>query len=119
MYRMISIFISLISMYMILSLIFSIIPVNRDVESNNEIDIYIISNGVHLDIVMPLKNEIKDWTTEIWIDNSIVQSANYISFGLGDKGFYLNTPEWSDLTLKTTINALSDFSFKRNVLLRN
>jgi len=91
---------------MTFSLILSIIPVNRDVESKNEIDIYIKSNGVHLDIVLPLKNEIKDWTTDVRIDNNIIHSVNFIGFGLGDKGFYLNTPEWSDLTVKTTFNAV-------------
>lgn len=101
-----STFILLIAAYIILSLIFSIIPVNRDVDSNNEIDIYIKSNGVHLDIVLPLKNEIKDWTTDVWIDNGIIHSVNFISFGWGDKEFYLNTPEWSDLTIKTAINAM-------------
>jgi len=103
---MISIFILIIAAYLILSIIFSIIPVNRDVDSNNEIDIYIKSNGVHLDIVLPLKNEIKDWTTDIRIDNEIVHSVNFISFGLGDKEFYINTPEWSDLKLKTTFKAM-------------
>jgi len=96
----------LIAAYLILSLILSIIPVNRDVDSNNEIDIYIKSNGVHLDIVLPLKNGIKDWTNDVCVDKDIVHSVNFISFGLGDKAFYINTPEWSDLKVKTTLNAL-------------
>jgi len=99
-------FFMLIATYMILSIILSIIPVNRNVESNNEIEIYIKSNGVHLDMVLPVKNEIKDWTSEIWIDKDIIYSANHISFGWGDKEFFINTPEWSDLTIKTAINSL-------------
>jgi len=98
--------IMLIATYMIFSIIFSVIPVNRNVESNNEIEIYIKSNGVHLDMVLPVKNDIKDWTSEIWIDKDIIHSANYISFGWGDKEFFINTPEWSDLTIKTAINSL-------------
>ena len=31
--------------------------------------------------------------------------VNYLAFGWGDKGFYLNTPEWSDLKASTALNA--------------
>lgn len=96
----------MVATYTIFAIIFSIIPVNKDAASNNGIDVYIKSNGVHLDIVLPIRNEIKDWSTDIWIDNKITHSANFISFGWGDKEFYLNTPEWSDLTLKTSITAM-------------
>ncbi len=102
----ISIIVLLISSYMIFAILLSLIPVNRDIDSNNEIDIYIKSNGVHLDIVLPLRNEIKDWTTDIWIDDRISQLTNFISFGWGHKQFYRNTQEWSDLSMKTAINAI-------------
>jgi uncharacterized protein (TIGR02117 family) len=102
----ISLLILTITTYLIFAIIFSIIPVNRDYVSDNEIDIYIKSNGVHLDIVLPIRNEIKDWTTDIWIDSSITHIANYISFGWGDREFYLNTPEWSDLKMRTAMAAL-------------
>lgn len=102
----VSVLIMLIVTYIILSIILSIIPVNRNVDSNNEIDIYIKTNGVHLDIVLPVKNEIKNWASDIWIDKDIRNSANFISFGWGDKEFFINTPEWSDLTIKTAINSL-------------
>ncbi len=91
---------------MIFVILFSIIPVNRTVDSNNEIDIYIKTNGVHLALVLPLHNEIKDWTTDVWIDAKIYPSTNFISFGWGDREFYINTEEWSDLTMKTAINAM-------------
>jgi len=82
------------------------IPVNSNYNSDNELDIYIKSNGVHLDIILPLRNEIKDWTTDIWIDSSIIHTTIFISFGWGDKEFYINTPEWSDLTLNTAVKAM-------------
>jgi hypothetical protein len=31
--------------------------------------------------------------------------VNYLAFGWGDKGFYLNTPEWADLKVSTALNA--------------
>ena len=64
--------------------------------------IFISSNGAHLDIIVPVKN-----LNKIFIDNLQVQdSAVYISFGWGDKEFYLNTPTWGDLTISTAFKAL-------------
>ncbi len=31
---------------------------------------------------------------------------NYVGFGWGDKGFYLNTPNWSDLKFTTALDAI-------------
>ena len=101
-----SIFFLLVVLYLISAVVLSVIPVNRHINSRHEADIYILSNGVHLDIVLPLRNEIKNWTSDIWIDDKIAPTAKFISFGWGDKLFFLNTPEWSDLTVKTTFVAL-------------
>lgn len=65
-------------------------------------NIFISSNGTHLDIVVSVKNLEKNL-----IDNLQLQdSVKYISFGWGDKEFYLNTPTWSDLTFSTAFKAL-------------
>lgn len=101
----ISIFFLMIASYLVMAFVFSIIPVNRKAVSKYEIDIFIKSNGVHLDIILPLRNDIKDWSTDVWIDHNIIHQANFISFGWGDKLFYLNTPEWSDLTFRTAFIA--------------
>jgi len=72
-----------------------------------EIPIYIKTNGVHTDIVVPVKNIIKDWSHEIRFENTQAKdsTAQFIAFGWGDKGFYLDTPEWSDLKASTAFNA--------------
>lgn len=36
--------------------------------------------------------------------------AKYLAIGWGDKGFYLNTPEWSDLKVSTAFNAVFGLS---------
>ena len=42
------------------------IPINSEVATNhNDVAIYIKTNGVHTDIVVPVKNEVKDWRNEI------------------------------------------------------
>lgn len=72
-----------------------------------DITVYVLSNDVHTDIVLPIRNELQDWTEVFPIENSKGKDMNqqFVSIGWGDKGFYLNTPEWKDLTLKTALVA--------------
>ncbi len=94
--------------YGIAAYLFSKITVNSEADSSfKDVIIYIKTNGVHTDIVVPLKNEIKDWTKVIEIENTKGKDTNvaFVAFGWGDKGFYLNTPRWSDLKYSTAFNA--------------
>ena len=61
------------------------------------IDIYILTNGVHTDLVLPIKTPEIDWSREIPFENTRSKRTdfNYLSFGWGDKGFYLDTPTWA------------------------
>ena len=79
----------------------------ENVKGPKNITAYILSNDVHTDIVLPIKNDLQDWTQIFPIDNTKGRNPdqNYVSIGWGDKGFYLNTPEWKDLTLKTALVA--------------
>jgi uncharacterized protein (TIGR02117 family) len=72
-----------------------------------EIPIYIYTNGVHTDIVMPVKNDLQDWSTKIPFNNirSKKTDYNYVGIGWGDKGFYLDTPTWADLKFSTAFKA--------------
>lgn len=69
--------------------------------------IYLLSNDVHTDIVLPAKSDLIDWmdifpTSDIKSKDS---TYSWLGIGWGDKGFYLNTPEWKDLTFKTAFVA--------------
>lgn len=68
---------------------------------------YLKSNGVHTDIVLPLKNNIINWANLFPFENTISKSkdVNYISIGWGDKGFYLDTPTWAELKVSTALIA--------------
>lgn len=95
-------------LYVVSALLISKISVNSDAsQKDKEIEIFILSNGVHVDIVVPIKNEFKDWSKEILFQQTKSKDSlvNYLAFGWGDKGFYLNTPEWSDLKASTAFNA--------------
>lgn len=79
-------------------------------EKTNEpkvIEIYILTNGVHTDLVVPIKNEEMDWGKELPFENTISRRSdfNYLSVGWGDKGFYLDTPTWAELKPSTALKA--------------
>jgi uncharacterized protein (TIGR02117 family) len=99
--------IAFIVVYILAALGLSRIPVNSTPEVSDDVTIYINSNGVHTDIVVPIKNEVKDWSREILYTQTKAQDSimSFIAFGWGDKGFYLDTPQWSDLKMSTAAKA--------------
>ena len=106
-------FIAFLLIYAILIFFTSIISVNENNENTDKnIPIYILSNGVHTDIVLPLKNEIKDWSTAILYTNTKAKDSTLqnLAFGWGDKGFYLDTPTWADLKASTAAKAVTGLS---------
>lgn len=72
-----------------------------------EITVYIMSNGVHTDLVFPVKNNQIDWADLFPLSNNKGKDTtySYLGIGWGDKGFYLNTPEWKDLKVSTALVA--------------
>lgn len=71
------------------------------------VDIYIKTNGVHTDIVVPIRTAQRDWSRQVLFANTVGKDTtySYIGLGWGDKGFYLNTPEWKDLKASTAFKA--------------
>lgn len=100
---------SFIAFYIIASVILTLIPVNTSFqEPEKGIDIYVESNGVHTDLVVPVKTPITDWSKKIDPEKfkSFPANYEYISFGWGDKGFYLHTPTWREIKFETAFVAL-------------
>jgi len=83
------------------------IPVVGPIFFNQTIVVYLMNSGVHTDFVLPVSNEHVDWRRYFPIENTKEKdtSLTFIAIGWGDKDFYLNTPEWADLTLKTAVSA--------------
>lgn len=82
------------------------IPEEQTSEAKTE-EIFILTNGVHTDIVVPVKSNLMDWSTEVPFKNTLSKRADfkYLSVGWGDKGFYLDTPTWADLKFSTAFKA--------------
>jgi len=101
--RIFLIFILIVAVYFISVLMLSLISTNPKVFScSNKKEIFISTNGIHLDIII----EKKDIPTKIQQNLKLGPYTNYASFGWGDKGFYLETPTWDDLKFSTAIKAL-------------
>lgn len=101
------IFTTLASAWLLAALALPLFTVNSKPVSGNDVAIYIQTNGDHVDIIIPVKNQIKDWTIEINYQNTISKdtTCNYVAIGWGDKGFYLNTPTWSQLKFSVAFKA--------------
>ena len=69
--------------------------------------VFLRTNGVHTDIVVPIRTEQHDWSRQLAIADtpSADASMRYVAFGWGDKGFYLDTPTWADLKFRTAFVA--------------
>lgn len=106
--KTLGIILGIIVLYAILGYLLPFIEVSaKDDGEQKEIPIYIYTNGVHTDIVMPVKNELHDWSAKIPFANTTSKKTdyNYVGIGWGDKGFYLDTPTWADLKFSTAVKA--------------
>ena len=108
--KVIGAFILLIIIYLVSAVGLSYLSVNSDFKQceKDAVEIYILTNGVHTDLVLPFHNEYKDWSKVIHPADtkSGKLSAVNVAFGWGDKGFYLQTKTWADLKFKTAFNAM-------------
>lgn len=106
------VFLGFILIYLIAVFSLSKITVNQEPNTKPEIEIYILTNGVHTDIVMPTKSDQIDWSQKVKFENTKKADSTYkyLAMGWGDKGFYLETPEWSDLKASVALKAASGLS---------
>ncbi|UMQ41790.1 MULTISPECIES: TIGR02117 family protein [unclassified Chryseobacterium] len=106
--KIIGIVLGVVILYVVLGYLLPFIEVSgKDDRQKKEIPVYIYTNGVHTDIVMPVKNDLQDWSLKLPFNNirSKKTDYNYIGIGWGDKGFYLDTPTWADLKFSTAFKA--------------
>lgn len=108
-----SIFFSILSIflfvfiYLLSESILSKITTNYSTNENLVYEIFIKSNGVHTDVVLPIKSDMINWFEFFNFEDTLSKrdDFSYISVGWGDKGFYLDTPTWAQLKLSTALIA--------------
>lgn len=108
----IGVFIGLILIYLLAVYSLPKIIIQKEHATPPEIPIFILTNGVHTDIVVPSKTSQIDWTKEIKYQHILAKDTTYpyLAFGWGDKGFYLETPTWADLKLSVAFKAVFGLS---------
>jgi uncharacterized protein (TIGR02117 family) len=86
------------------------VPANRGwVQADSGVRIYVIDNGIHTDLVLPLVAEGEDWRDLVKpgdLRDPRQAEQGYLAFGWGNRDFYLNTPSWSEMSPKLAIGAL-------------
>lgn len=96
-----------LSAYLIFAVGLSFITVNNSFyQTRNGIPVYVSTNGIHTDIVVPAYHSVYDWKQVLQVPEDMNDKLKFISFGWGDKGFYIHTPTWADLKFTTAFNAL-------------
>ncbi len=101
-------FIGFVLLYLLSAWCLSRISVGKEAATTSDVIIYIKTNGVHTDIVVPVKNDQYNWSDEIKFANTHLRDTShirYLAMGWGDKGFYLQTPTWADLKFSVAFKA--------------
>ena len=97
------------ALYLILALVLGTLSVNQSfAQATNGVEVFVTDNGVHTDWVLPVKTPYFDWRTKLHLQDYAGADSTFthVGFGWGDRRFYMETPEWKDLTLTTAITAL-------------
>ncbi len=101
-----------VALYVLAGLGLCRIGIAEEANAKDDLSIYILTNGVHTDLVMPIKTPQIDWSQQLKFENTKGKRTdyNFISIGWGDKGFYLDTPTWAELKFSTAFKAATGLS---------
>lgn len=108
--RLITALLALPAAYLVAALFGSLIPVNGEwKEAESGTTVYIADNGIHADIVMPVKADGLDWEPLVPRTGFAAAdpSSRWIAFGSGEERVYFNTPTWWDITPRTIWSAVT------------
>jgi len=90
--------------YLGAALLGSLIPVNREWrEPEAGITVYLADNGVHADLILPVRAAGLDWAPLVPRSDmaDVAPGANWVAFGAGERRVYLDTPTWADISAGT------------------
>lgn len=100
---------ALVGLYVGVAAALMLLPANTSAPAEPpNIEAYVLSNGVHTDLVFPVRSAAMDWTALFDPRDAKAPppEAEFVAIGWGDRDFYLHTPTWADLTLRHAVGAL-------------
>lgn len=107
--RVAAAFVLLLLAYGAAGLIGGAVPVNRDWrQPATGVEIWIESNGIHTGVVVPKVAAGVDWrglARPAHLADPRYAGHDHLSFGWGERAFYLETPTWSQVRLRTVLGA--------------
>ena len=94
----------LLLLYIAAAFIGSVWPTSPEVQNcpEQEHELFVTTNGIHLDIVLP----IEEIPPHLVHPSYITDSTTHVAFGWGERTFFLETPTWGDLTFRNGARAL-------------
>jgi uncharacterized protein (TIGR02117 family) len=110
---MVAVAILIAAAYVTAAIVLGALPANSSFsEPADGIPIYVRTNGVHAELILPTRAGHVDWSVEHPPAHmrSLAEPLEWIAFGWGDLGFFANTPTWADLKFGTAVVALSGFA---------
>ena len=102
------VFLLLFALFCIVILV-GLIPVNNGFQpADDGVEITVTSTEIHADFVLPMRNETVDWRQHLLPSDFAgdVSGATRVSFGWGNKEFYMDTRTWADLKAGTVFRAM-------------
>lgn len=75
-------------------------------EDGGPVTIYLISNEIHTDLVLPVRTEAFDWENFWDPDDFESRPSEWVEFGWGDREFYQEVPTWNEFTFSVAARAL-------------
>lgn len=97
--RGVAVLLALIGLYLLTAELTMRIPVHAGADPDDgEVDVYLVTNGVHVSVWLPSTRPERDWSS--WLPPEVpARPGGYVAFGWGDHDFYLEVPTWDDLTV--------------------
>ena len=100
-------FLLVVVVYVAAAVVLGLTPVNADWQPSEEgTEVWVVSNGVHADFVLPVEVAGRDWRDIAPLRTGRQRTASHVQLGWGDRGFFLETKEWGDLTVGNALQAV-------------
>jgi uncharacterized protein (TIGR02117 family) len=93
---------------LLISLLFACLIPTKWISSKKlgcEFQVCVEEVGIHTNIIVPVKNEAFDWHQHLSL-RELDRDYQYLSFGWGDRSFYIQTPTSADFKLSNALDAL-------------